>query len=67
MKLILFILIFLLTGAFFIISNENLILKNPDNVDKFFSLYAKWIDQLTDNFSGATGYLVKMEWLPNVS
>jgi len=65
MKILMFIIFFLLIGAFFIISNENIKLNNKENVNYFFKLYGQWFDQLIDNSKTATGYAVKMEWLPN--
>jgi hypothetical protein len=56
---------FLLIGAFFIISNEDIRLNNSENVDFFFKEYVGWIDGLVGNGKGLAGYVVKMEWLPN--
>jgi len=64
MKIIMFILLFLFVGAFFIISNDNIKLNNAENVDYFFSLYTQWIDKLSKNSGTVMGYVVKMEWLP---
>ena len=58
------IIIFLLTGAFFIISNNNLVMGDSQNIDKFIGLYSQWIDSLVFNAAGVSGYVVKMEWLP---
>jgi hypothetical protein len=64
MKTIIFILFFLLVGAFFIISNEQIKLNSAENIDMFFLSYARWVDSLLDNTKVVTGYVVKMEWLP---
>jgi hypothetical protein len=64
MKALAFLIIFLLVGAFFIISNQNLNLGNGDNVNTFVAEYERWIVRLIDNSRIATGYLVKMDWLP---
>ena len=64
MKTFIFIIMFLLIGAFFIISNENIKMNTKENVFHFLGLYASWFDQLLGNSKTATGYLVKMEWLP---
>ena len=60
-----FIILFLLVGAFFIISNENLRLNNQENVDLFLDLYTDWASSLVTNSGVVLGYVVKMEWLPN--
>jgi hypothetical protein len=65
MKFLMIIVIFLLLGAFFIISNNNIMMNSSENVDKFISLYGSWIDRMIVNGESVSGYLVKMEWLPD--
>ena len=65
MKVLMFLVFFLLTGAFFIISNEQIHLNSPENIDHFLMLYSRWLDNLFDNGKIMTGYIVKMEWLPD--
>ena len=65
MKTFMFLVMFLLIGAFFIISNEEIKLDNQKNVGEFFNLYGQWIDGLADNGKTVLGYVVKMEWLPD--
>ena len=60
-----FFIFFLLIGAFFIISNENIRMNNRENVNLFFNSYASWLDQLIGNSKNAVAYVVKSEWLPN--
>ncbi len=64
MKILLFILIFLLFGAFFIISENNLRLNSGDNLQEFFKLYISWIEGLIENTSSITGNVIKTQWLP---
>jgi hypothetical protein len=64
MKISLFVLKFLFIGALFIISNEQLYLKNPVDRDKFFDLYYSWISSLFDQAARVTGYVVDSQWLP---
>ena len=59
-----FIVMFLLIGAFFIISNNNLALSQEGNLPKFFLMYKSWIFSITDNLLKTTGYMIKMDWLP---
>ena len=56
---------FLLIGAFFIVSNENIKLNNSENVGLFFREYGSWIDDLFSNSQTVVGYVVKMGWLPD--
>ena len=65
MKTFLFIILFFLIGGFFIISNENISLNSSENVGIFFNEYGEWIDGLFSNGKIVTGYVLKMEWLPN--
>ena len=65
MKIIMFVLLFLLIGAFFIISNENIKLNSNENLDLFFKEYGKWADSLFGNGKTVVGYVAKMEWLPD--
>jgi len=65
MKTFMFIIMFLLIGAFFIISNEEIKLDSEKNIGMFFNLYGQWIDSLVGNGRTVLGYVVKMEWLPN--
>ena len=64
MKIIMFIILFLLIGAFFIISNENLRINSRENVGEFVGLYGGWLDKLVRNSGTVVGYVIRMEWLP---
>ena len=62
-----FITFFLLLGAFFIISENNLKLAETGNLQKFLGLYYSWIIQLGGNSFNTAGYIVKLDWLPGNS
>lgn len=64
MKTIMIIIIFLLIGVFFIISNNNIKMDSVKNIDRFVDLYSQWIDGLLENGGIVSGYVVKMKWLP---
>ncbi len=64
MKLTLIFVIFILANAFFIISNENLALKNPSNIAKFSIEYKDWIVKIAGNFKDVTGSVIKHNWIP---
>ena len=55
---------FLMLGGFFIISENRLALNSGGDVDKFFSLYSRWIDDLSLNGKTVVGHVIKMDWLP---
>jgi hypothetical protein len=65
MKLLLFVVMLLLVGAFFIISENNLALNNSENVDKFYDLYLDWVGKIVGNSMELAGYVIKLDWLPN--
>ena len=64
MKLVIFLMIFFLIGAFFIISENKLALIKTENRNEFGKLYYSWIGSLFDNSKSVVGYVVKMNWLP---
>ena len=64
MRVIMTILIFLILGAFFIISNENLALKEKDNFETLKDRYLEWLGNLFDNTKDLTGYVINSDWLP---
>ena len=67
MRILLFIILFLVLGALFIISNENLHLREKQDMKEFSGLYYSWMSQLFSNFKGISGYFVKFEWLPDLN
>lgn len=60
----LFIIIIFLFGALLIISNNNLAMYKPDNVQKFFQLGSGWVNTLYNNLLTVTGQVVKLNWTP---
>jgi len=64
MKISIFVLKFLFIGALFIVSNENLYLKNPADLESFSNLFLSWLQALTDKVLEITGYVINSEWLP---
>lgn len=59
MKIFLIIAIFLLIGAFIVISNENLRLNSIDNLIQFSQLYMKWITDVYASGKEITGQAIK--------
>ncbi len=62
-----FLLLFLFVGGLFIISNQNLKLNSQKNLDLFFTEYRVWLNDLVDNTKTVSGFLIKMEWLPETN
>ncbi len=65
MKIWIILVLFLLLGAFFIISNENLHLANKSEAMQFGRVYYSWFGDLFLNAGNVAGYAVKSEWLPS--
>ena len=64
MKLLIFVIFFLLVGVFLIVSNENIQLNSSENIDHFFQSYAEWLDKIFINTKTTTGYIIQMKWMP---
>jgi hypothetical protein len=58
-KILFFIILFLLFGAFLIISNENINLNSKENINYFLKEYNQWLDKQVDNSSRFIGYVIK--------
>ena len=65
MKIAMLVVIFLLLGAFFIVSQNNLALNSSENVDKFVSSYIDWLASFVGDVTRLGGFVVKLEWLPD--
>lgn len=64
MKLFLFIMMFFLIGAFFIISENNLSIIEGHDQDVLIKMYSAWIGKILDNSRSLSGYVIRMNWLP---
>ena len=64
-RLLLFFIIFLLLGAFFIISNRNLHISKENDRKELGKLYYAWLSGLFENAKHVTGYAVEYKWLPD--
>jgi len=66
MKVIILILIkFFFISALFIISNEDLYLRDPVDRELFFSTYSTWLGNLFDQSAGVVGSVINLKWLPD--
>ncbi len=58
------LIFFLALGAFFVISNENLQLRNEADFMEFGNIFYSWIQSLFSNLISVTGYVTNFDWLP---
>ncbi|MCX6748230.1 MAG: hypothetical protein NT076_01350 [Candidatus Pacearchaeota archaeon] len=64
MKIVLFVMAFLLLGVFFIVSEKNLSVRSPEARVELGKLYLGWLGQIAINSGRLTGYVVKLDWFP---
>ncbi|MBA7615343.1 hypothetical protein ES703_22623 [subsurface metagenome] len=66
MKVIILILIkFFFISALFIISNENLYLREPVDRETFFNTYSTWLGNLFSQSIEVAGSVINLKWLPD--
>ena len=63
-RLDLIVVVILILGALFIISNENLSLANGKHSRTFVHLYALWLQSIGDNMQHITAQVISSEWFP---
>ncbi len=66
MRLMTLLVVFLLFGAFFIISEKKLYITNRDDLSALKTGYAEWLFSAFKGAVGFAGQAVRMEWLPDV-
>lgn len=64
MKIGIIIVKLLFLGALFIISNNNLHLKDVGEREVFFKYYSSWLENIFNQGQSVTSYVVRFEWLP---
>jgi hypothetical protein len=65
MRILTFLVIFLLMGVFFIISEKKLNVAAGEDLNILKGEYGKWLTQTAKNSASFLGHVVKMEWLPS--
>lgn len=66
MKVVLLIIIkFFLISALFIISNDNLHIKDPLERREFFDIYSTWIVRISHQTAGLVDSVLDLKWLPD--
>jgi hypothetical protein len=64
MKFFIFLFVFFSLGFLLIISNHNLAMCRPENVEVFFDLVGNWVGQVYLNLQVITGNIIEQTWLP---
>jgi len=64
MKILMFILMFVIICALLIISNNDLAMYKQENIENFSKLYIQWGDKVYLNAQILTGEVIKLDWLP---
>lgn len=64
MKFLLFLIMFFVTSALLIISNENLKFNEEGNFELFKESYVEWLNQIYSNTQTITGNVVELDWTP---
>ena len=65
MRIYMIILMLFLIGAFFIVSQHNLALKDSGNLSQFGKLYLSWLGNVFDNSKNIVADVIKVNWLPS--
>lgn len=63
-RILLVFIIFFFLSALFIISNNNLAMHKQENLLKFSQIYLGWLEGIYSNVVKVTGYVVKLDWIP---
>jgi len=64
MRVLVFVLVFLLLGAFYIVTSHNLSLKNPASFETILVKYLEWFPKIAENIVSITGHAIKLKWMP---
>ncbi len=65
MKILIFILMFFIVVGLVLINNYNLHLSDKEQLKTFSKLYFSWLGEIYSNFFNITGYVSKLNWMPN--
>ena len=64
MRILIFLVMFLILGALFIISDNNLAMVKKENSQKFYQIYLGWTNKIYSNLKSMTGNVIRMDWFP---
>lgn len=54
-------------NAFFIISQNDLALKNTENIEQVASIYSSWFTRIFENIGKITGDAINLNWGPETT
>jgi len=66
-KLLIYIIIFLLIGAYIIQTAYNLDIKDKQDQKTFFKIFSGWMAKLYDNLKQITAMIINQEWVPETN
>jgi hypothetical protein len=66
-KILVFAVVFLLIGAFFIVSQQKLDLKEKQGQVTFLKSFGNWIGDIGKNTLTITANIIKLDWLPDTN
>ena len=64
MKILIFIIMFVLIGCFLIISNNNLYIYKTEGMQKFAENWSKWKNNVQKNLMSIISQTTKLNWMP---
>ena len=65
MRLWMFLVLFLLFGVFFVVSEQGIGLDSVEGREAFLDTFGQWMDQVFGNVKGISGFVVEVDWLPD--
>jgi len=65
MKIIMFILMFLIIGALFIVGQYSLNITEQEDLKQLGAEYVAWVGRIFENTKDITSNVIKLEWLPD--
>ncbi len=63
-KITIFVVLFLLVGAYLIKTSYDLNYKKDEDRTTFVWEFARWVLQIGGNVKNAVGYMIAMDWFP---
>ena len=64
-KLFLFVVLFLVIGAYLIIQNNNLDIEEEEGRKKFLTSFTGWLFKVGKSTKNVASYATEQEWLPD--
>ena len=64
MKILIFMLLFLIVSGLILVNNNDLHLADKEDLKIFSELYSGWFSQVYSNVFSITGHVSKLSWFP---